>query len=74
MGLPGAGTGTAASACTPQRRSITAPRTRSARSAVTLQAAYAAHPDRFRRQPTPPSLPTAAWINQPTREALIQND
>lgn len=71
MGLPGAGTGTAASACTPQRRSITAPRTRSAR---TLQAAYAAHPDRFRRQPTPPSLPTAAWINQPTTETLIQND
>ncbi len=50
-------------------------RARDPRSAVTLQAAaYSAHPDRFRRQPTPPSLPTAEWINQPTTETLIQND
>jgi putative transposase len=43
--------------------------------AATLQAAYAANPARFRhRQPTPPALPTAAWINQPSREALIQNN
>jgi putative transposase len=36
-----------------------------ARAAV-LQAAYAAHPDRFVNQvPTPPPLPTAAWINPP---------
>ncbi len=31
-----------------------------------LQAAYQAHPERFvRGQPTPPALPTAAWINPP---------
>jgi len=43
--------------------------------AVVLDAAFAAHPDRFHgRRPTPPKLPTAAWINDPSREALIQND
>lgn len=43
--------------------------------ARTLDAAYAANPDRFRRRrPTPPKLPTVAWINDPTREALIQNN
>lgn len=32
----------------------------------TLDAAYALHPERFvRRRPTPPPLPTAAWINPP---------
>jgi putative transposase len=45
-----------------------------AQRAVTLDAAYAAHPDRFRRRPVPPKLPVAAWINQPSREALIQNN
>ena len=31
-----------------------------------LQAAYAAHPERFvRGLPTPPQLPTAVWINRP---------
>ena len=41
---------------------------------ATLDAAYAAHPDRFgHRRPAPPKLPTAAWINQPSREALIQS-
>ena len=31
-----------------------------------LQAAYAAHPERFvRGLPTPPELPTAVWINRP---------
>jgi putative transposase len=44
-----------------------------AQRAVTLDAAYAAHPDRFRRRPVPPKLPDAAWINQPSREALIQS-
>jgi putative transposase len=45
-----------------------------AQRAVTLQAAYAANPARFgRRRPVPPVLPTAAWINQPSREALLQN-
>jgi putative transposase len=34
-----------------------------------LQAAYAATPERFvRRPPTPPALPTAAWINKPDSE------
>lgn len=42
---------------------------------ATLHAAYDAHPRRFRhRRPEPPKLPTAAWINQPSREALIQNN
>ena len=35
-----------------------------------LTAAFAARPERFvRGLPTPPSLPTAAWINKPTEEA-----
>jgi len=39
----------------------------------TLDAAYAANPERFtRRRPQAPKLPTVAWINQPTQEALIQ--
>jgi putative transposase len=42
-----------------------------AKRAVTLDAAYAANPARFRhRRPTPPKLPTATWINKPT----IEND
>ena len=45
-----------------------------AQRAVTLDAAYAAHPDRFRRRPIPPQLPDAAWINQPSQEALIQSN
>jgi putative transposase len=45
-----------------------------AERARTLDAAYAANPDRFRhRRPAPPKLPTQAWINDPSREALIQN-
>ncbi|MGB7819403.1 MAG: IS3 family transposase, partial [Ornithinibacter sp.] len=40
----------------------------------TLDAAYAAHPQRFgHRRPEPPKIPTQAWINQPSREALIQS-
>jgi putative transposase len=36
---------------------------------VVLDAAYAAHPERFvRRPPTPPALPTETWINPPARE------
>ena len=39
----------------------------------TLDAAYAANPERFtHHRPEPPKLPTAAWINQPSQEALIQ--
>jgi putative transposase len=43
-----------------------------ARRAKTLDAAYAANPSRFAGRPTPPALPTVAWINEP-QEALIQN-
>jgi putative transposase len=51
----------------------TAAQVRAARQ-HTLDAAYAAHPERFgHRRPHPPSLPTVAWINQPTPEALIQS-
>ncbi len=46
-----------------------------ARRAETLLAAYQANPVRFRhRRPEPPKLPEAAWINQPSREALIQTN
>ena len=38
----------------------------------TLDAAYQANPTRFTRRPQPPRLPQAAWINQPSQEALIQ--
>lgn len=42
---------------------------------ATLHSAYDAHPGRFRhRRPEPPKLPAAAWINQPSREALIQSN
>jgi putative transposase len=37
-----------------------------AQRAGVLAQAYARTPERFvRRPPTPPALPTAAWINQP---------
>jgi len=40
---------------------------------ATLDAAYASNPERFTRQrPEAPKLPTAAWINPPSQEALIQ--
>jgi putative transposase len=43
-----------------------------AKRAETLDAAYAANPARFHhRRPTPPKLPTVAWINEPSSEALI---
>jgi putative transposase len=36
-----------------------------------LLAAYRAHPERFvTRQPAPPALPTAVWINKPQGEGL----
>jgi hypothetical protein len=39
--------------------------------ALTLDAAYAAHPERFvRRPPTPPEVPTAVWINPPARQEV----
>jgi putative transposase len=47
----------------------TAPEIRAQRK-VTLDAAYAANPARFRhRRPEPPKLPTVAWINEPTEDA-----
>ena len=49
--------------------------TRRAARAAVLAAAYAATPERFvRRPPTPPALPTAAWINPPTRAAASPAD
>jgi putative transposase len=52
----------------------TATEIRQQRSA-TLAAAYNTNPARFRhRQPEPPRLPAAAWINQPQREALINSN
>ena len=40
---------------------------------ATLDAAHAAHPERFgSRRPRAPKLPKAAWINQASPEALIQ--
>jgi putative transposase len=43
----------------------TAPELHAVRAQV-LNAAYQQHPERFvRRPPTPPELPTAAWINKP---------
>ena len=42
---------------------------------ATLHNAYNQHPARFRhRRPEPPQLPAAAWINQPSREALIHSN
>jgi len=39
-----------------------------------LDVAYAANPARFcHRPPTAPKLPTVAWINEPTPEALIHS-
>ena len=36
--------------------------------AAVLDAAYAAHPERFpRKHPEPPKLPTISWINPPDR-------
>jgi putative transposase len=48
----------------------TAGQIRQARAAV-LQAAFEANPVRFgNRKPEPPSLPSVAWINQPTKETI----
>jgi putative transposase len=42
--------------------------------AATLDAAYTANPARFRhRPPSPPKLPSVAWINEPNQEALIKS-
>jgi putative transposase len=45
-----------------------------AQRARTLDAAYTTNPARFRHhRPEPPKLPTVAWINEPTPEALIKS-
>jgi putative transposase len=39
---------------------------------VVLDAAYAAHPERFvRKRPEPSALPTVAWINDPSRKEVV---
>jgi len=49
-----------------------APEVLTARRQV-LQAAYAAHPERFvRKPPTPPALPNAVWINPPANSSQSQ--
>jgi transposase InsO family protein len=43
-----------------------------AQRARTLEAAFAAHPARFKGlAPKPPALPTAAWINPPKKESAL---
>jgi len=45
-----------------------------AQRGATLDAAYTANPTRFaNRRPQPPKLPTVAWINEPSPEALIKS-
>ncbi|MFF4186192.1 IS3 family transposase [Streptomyces sp. NPDC001691] len=41
---------------------------------ITLDQAYARHPERFGRRPRPPEIPAKAWINDPAkrREATLQ--
>jgi putative transposase len=42
-----------------------------AQRAKVLNAAYATHPERFvPKPPTPPELPTVAWINKPEQDTL----
>jgi putative transposase len=42
---------------------------------ATLGVAYAAHPERFvRKAPTPPTIPTAAWINKPAMPKEEESD
>ena len=43
-----------------------------AHRADVLNTAYTANPERFRSRPTPPPLPTKAWINQPP--AIIETE
>ena len=41
-----------------------------AQRALVLEAAWRRNPERFARQPIPPALPTAAWINPPPTTAV----
>ncbi|MGQ0826493.1 MAG: hypothetical protein ACT4OX_15930 [Actinomycetota bacterium] len=44
-----------------------------AKRATVLDVAYAEHPERFvRKPPTPPALPTVAWINEPKEDTTTQ--
>jgi putative transposase len=36
-----------------------------------LDAAYLAHPERFRKSPSAPRIPEAAWINKPEEVPLV---
>ena len=40
--------------------------------ALVLEAAWKRTPERFARQPQPPALPAAAWINPPSTTAIAQ--
>ena len=40
---------------------------------MTLAAAYQTNPKRFAKPPTAPQPPKEAWINDPSREALIKH-
>jgi putative transposase len=41
---------------------------------ATLDAAFLAHPKRFKNKtPQPPAMPTAAWINPPPKETATPN-
>ncbi len=43
----------------------------SAARALTLERAYAEHPERFvHRAPRPPELPSAVWINPPVEKEV----
>lgn len=45
------------------------------RRAIVLDAAYAAHPERFvNKRPAPPELPGVAWINKPQPQDGAQNN
>ncbi|WP_344979224.1 DDE-type integrase/transposase/recombinase [Streptosporangium fragile] len=59
------------SGCTPPPRWTMVPAVAiHARRAATLNAAFLAHPERFRgRRPSPPPLPSRVWINKPTAVA-----
>ena len=69
-------TATPASGCTPRPRSTTAPPPRSAPSAPSPSTPPTppTPPGSATADPTPPKLPTVAWINEPTPEALIKNE
>ena len=41
--------------------------------AATLTRAFTANPERFTRKPVPLRLPEEAWINDPSREAIIKS-